>query len=150
MDRNLKRFLCFKCDQFFFSSVLLLQHIKFSHPYLSQYQCKQSNCLRTFQDLKGLQKHFSYQHLEGTIEEQNLNKFTYNENHSVIQDKPLTNFDPIDAPEIPSSSTSQGNDFFKLLLGFVSKLYNNSSVNRSVVQDILTYTKNLQMIFFYL
>lgn len=152
MERSLKLFLCFKCDQSFFSTVLLLQHIKFCHPYSSKYSCKQSNCFRSFKDLNGLRKHLKKQHLGNekhkeliidNMQQADDKDFAVNPNFNttLLSDNPTTSTTSPDNNH--STFTNQDNDIFMLILSFISKLNNNSSVNRSVVQEVITYTKEL-------
>lgn len=145
-------FVCFMCKRQFFTTKTLVRHIKFYHPFLPKYQCGQSNCDRSYKDLSGLHRHLGY-HFFHSDQANSVQKT------SVFDDKLIVNESNL--PLIKSSiinkelSSVENNEegIESILCGFITKLYGNSSLNRSIIRvmmncsyelisSILTYIRN--------
>lgn len=122
---------CFKCGKSFNSSKSLIRHISLNYPYLNKYECIQSNCSRSFNDINGLRKHYSVSH-------------SLESSHCSLPAKniPLTS-DVLDnvanntnTNENPTLNSPRIFDVEKTVINFIAKLYSNPTLNRKNVQTI--------------
>lgn len=151
--------LCFVCSKSFTASTSLFQHLKIMHPFIQRFECKQSNCLRSFSNIFSFKKHFAVAHCQEyckkfTFPSQNLSNQPSSEhfsNGSSFANISIDN-EPLIDDEHPSCSfgeTQNENDdpkksLLKMsLLVFISKLYANASFPRNLVQLVLNETRDL-------
>lgn len=131
-------FGCFKCSKVFRCHKSLIKHISLSYPYLDKYKCAQKNCHRSFSNINTLRKHYAKSHYNNTsfvqtqqTTHQNKIDIVSSENVSTV----LTHVESIVDQEVPNLENE--------VIAFIAKLYSNSTLNKSVVQDIIDDTKEL-------
>lgn len=139
--------VCSECSKTFTSIDILIQHIKYLHPFLQSYVCKQSNCHRTFPILNSFKKHLIKNHSQSEMPQQSdtekhikLSKFSNSlEYHNINQDASNESHN--------NSFDNETYDIFQLIenaiVSFISKLYSNSSLPRNIIQIIIEETKEL-------
>lgn len=157
-SKVLHGYTCFKCNKQFSLHTTLITHIKISHPFITEYRCKQLNCFRSYKDLNGLRKHFKVKHNHGN-KETFLNTDMETNQHSLLNpsnflsdgqylescslnaytDRANTNSDANESCR-PPIVTQNINSF---IAAFIGRLYSNCSLNRSIVQSVLENTKSL-------
>lgn len=142
-------FVCFKCKKNFFLSKTLMDHIKWLHPFLSKYECNQFDCNRSYKDINGLRKHILSSHkvTPNILQQKNIQECdTKNETNTTKNETNTTsvsndtNFEISDASLNTNSNIS---DIEAVVNQFIAKLYECSSLNRSIVQLFLSYSSEL-------
>lgn len=145
MFAQISTFQCFICSREFFAAKTLINHIKYSHPFLSKYECSQKNCGRTYRDLQGLRKHFVTHHVEENFTKQlNVANLHTTENKSIYSSLPSNT--SIGNNETSSNVNLPRKDCLTIgtiVAQFVAKLYGDSSLNRGIVQLVMTHTNEL-------
>ena len=145
-------FTCYVCGLILLISTLLLLHLKSSHFTVShnRYVCKQSNCIREFQNAKAFKKHLDRKH--NIPDKKDIHKsdnyFTSIQNQSVS----LLLSDEVDILPSPHESESFKNvesaflhlkNIIKNSAGyFVAKLHNQTAVPRNVVQNCISFNQD--------
>lgn len=143
-------YTCFKCKEQFSLHKNLITHIKISHPFITEYRCKQLNCFRVYKDINGLRKHFNIKH--------NENKETFSNTDIATDEQSLLNPSNLlsDGQYIEScnlninTNSTQSckpliitQNIKSFIADFIGKLYSNCSLNRNIVQTVLENTKTL-------
>lgn len=142
MSQNLQNiFLCCECSCIFLEPSLLINHIKYTHPYLTRYQCKQVNCFRNFKDLTGLRRHLLKNHFYDVGNKQLHFSFDTDSDTQVSKyDTTLYQEEVISENSIDLNNI---NNPLSVMKAFVSKLYANPGLNRALVQNVVDYSKEL-------
>lgn len=136
---------CFMCRKSFSSLKQLILHFKYLHGFVSgKVSCVEPGCFRIFTSLKSFKKHAKVEHKENISRCDNANRFIQENNSISIQDtcQNMLLDDVRIAPEpgadIPNADVYL-TEFRHNIISFVSSLYDNISVPRNQVQEIINY-----------
>ena len=133
---------------------LLIRHLKTLHrlAFNNRYVCKQGECIREFQNSQAFKKHLHREHStreESTAQKSECKtKFPASVEHSNASCSFETNQSRIDF-SLPTESIEHSNitaaEVNNLIqtttAAFVAKLYNNTAIPRSVVQEVIDYSQ---------
>lgn len=120
------------------------------HPFLTEYRCKQLNCFRSFTNLNGLRKHYIISH-DHSLTKTDLRNASESDNNvlrndvtsSSLSDNPSkSNVLPND-PFVSAKSNTEMHNVKMFVSEFIGKLYNDSTLNRALVQKVCNHTRLL-------
>lgn len=143
---------CKTCFQQFSEERNFVIHMTVSHRFLNLFECGYVNCLNSFNSLSALKKHLLNFHVrytystsnnistEKTIFEKsgNRNLGLLNETDTDQSDNYNTNLQKVSNDGISIIKEAE----MQCLL-FITKLYSNNTINRSVIQDVIDSTSEL-------
>lgn len=133
-------YICFKCEKKINIVESLLSHLKIIHPFLQNFECKQSNCPRSFSNLSSFKKHYILEH-KNFCSSSDTATNTYNHELQEIQ-----SVIDCDVEIQQKSQLSESNIKYNLkyeILAFISSLYSSSSMPRNEIQIIINKFRDL-------
>lgn len=137
-------FCCFKSNKIFTSFNILIRHLSLNYPYLSKYECKQSECTRSFNTINNLKKHYLYSHSTSSKCSIFEKKTQYSDKNELIpsclENENVTHNVKQDLEIIKNLEIL---DINNAVINFIAKLYNNPTINRKIVQTVFTDTSEL-------
>lgn len=129
--------LCGVFSKQFLDINALLSHLKFMHPHEHRYESINQQCSRIFNSISSLRKHTSACQLivtDANIHIDRKNTGVYN---NIEACDSSGSDEPVQSKNVKKTYEGKSNSVKNCILKFISKLYSNKSMARSVVQDIV-------------